>query len=91
MATIIIPLGIAAWKLAAWGGAPWHAGISLSEQIKELEITSWPGFPSEIGRADIAGQGKGPGSCPGRMLGCGRPGGPALNNSLALGLDTGSI
>lgn len=52
-------------------------GYSLSEQRKELEITSWPGFPSEMGRADIAGRGKGPGSCPGRMIGCGGPGGPA--------------
>lgn len=31
-------------------------GYSLSQQIKELEIPSWPGFPSEIGRTDIAGR-----------------------------------
>lgn len=44
-------------------------GCSESEQIKELEMTSWPGFPSEIGRADIVGREKGPGSCPGGLIG----------------------
>lgn len=66
-------------------------GYSLSQQRKELEVTSWPGFPSEIGKADIAGRGKGPGSRPGRTIGCGGPGGPALNNPLSLERDTGSI
>ena len=37
-------------------------GYSLSQQIKELEISSWPGFPSEIGGADITGRGKGCGN-----------------------------
>lgn len=68
MATIIIPLGMAAWELAEWGP---HGmlGYSLSEPRKELEIARWPGFPSEIGRADIAEREEGPGSCPARMIG----------------------
>lgn len=66
-------------------------GYSWSEQIKELEITSWPAFPREMGRADIVGREKGPGSCPGRMIGWGGPGGPALNNSLSLERDPGGI
>lgn len=45
-------------------------GYSFLQQIKELEITSWPGFPSEIGRTDIVGGNWALGhTCPGRMIG----------------------
>lgn len=47
------------WGLGA-GRVRGTLGYSLSQQIKELEITSWPGFPSEIRRTDIAGREKGP-------------------------------
>lgn len=33
-------------------------GNSLLEQIKELEISSWPGFPGEIRGTDFAGREK---------------------------------
>lgn len=48
------------WVLGA-GRVQGTLGYSLSQQIKELEITSWPGFPSEIRRTDIAGREKGHG------------------------------
>lgn len=60
-------------------------GYSLLQQIKELEITSWPGFPSEIGRTDIVGREKGPGSCMSWENDCcGKSGGLALINPLSL-------
>ena len=33
-------------------------GYSLLKQIKEFEISSWPGFPGEIKGTDIAGREK---------------------------------